>query len=178
MVNKKKTIVLIATVIILIASYTWHQSTKRYGNDKESIIKVIKSVEGYEDKDIQLIQIKDFGELRYVGFLADRMPSYIQFRRNGKGNYEWKHLESNQNESFAMFSPSLPNFRKIMFVTNAQNEIAKMTVDINGETEVQTFPPKEPSVEWLDLPESDDDGYSYRNYRYYDEDGALIAEYE
>jgi hypothetical protein len=65
-----------------------------------------------------------------------------------------------------------------MFVANDENDIAKMTVDINGETLEQPFPPNEPSVTWLDLPELKRDGYEYRNYKYYDENGDLIEEYE
>jgi hypothetical protein len=76
-----------------------------------------------------------------------------------------------------MFLPGRA-IEKIMFVANDENDIAKMTVDINGETLEQTFPPKEPSVTWLDLPESKGDGYEYLNFKYYDENGALIEEYE
>jgi hypothetical protein len=76
-----------------------------------------------------------------------------------------------------MFLPGRA-IEKIMFVVNNENDVAKMTVDINGETLEQTFPPHEPSVSWVDLPESTDGGYEYRNYKYYDENGDLIEEYE
>jgi hypothetical protein len=56
----------------LVSAYAWYQSTKVYGNDKESIIKVIKSVKGYEDKDIHFVQINDFDDVRIVGFLANQ----------------------------------------------------------------------------------------------------------
>ncbi|WP_409252785.1 hypothetical protein V1502_02325 [Bacillus sp. SCS-153A] len=175
--KKKKITILIATVMILVAAYAWYQSSKVYGNDKGSIIKVINSVEGYEDKDIQVIQIKDFDDVRIVGFLANHKPSYIEFAKNDKGNYVWNHIESTQEQALAMFSPGR-GIEKIMFVSNDENDIAKMTVDINGEMLVQTFLPYEPNVTWVDLPESRDGGYEYRNYKYYNEDGGLIKEYE
>lgn len=174
---RKKRILVLTLLLVLIAAYAWNQSTKVYGNDKESIIKVIHSVEGYEDKDIRIVKINDFDDARIVGFLANHMPSYIEFAQNDKGNYEWRHIESNQNEEIGMFSPGI-GLKKIMFVTNDENDIAKMTVDINGETLVQTFPPYEPSVKWVDLPISKDHGYTYRNYKYYDENGNLLEEYE
>jgi LPS O-antigen subunit length determinant protein (WzzB/FepE family) len=175
--KKRKITILIAAVLILVAAFAWYQSTKVYGNDKESVIKVIKSVEGYEDKDIHVVKINDFDDVRIVGFLANHNPSYIEFAKNDKGNYVWKHIESNQNEALAMFLSGRA-IEKIMFVANDENDVAKMTVDINGETLEQTFPPHEPSVNWVDLPESKEDGYEYRNYKYYDENGDLIEEYE
>ncbi|KSU64502.1 hypothetical protein AS034_01285 [[Bacillus] enclensis] len=175
--KKKKIAILITSLVVLSAFFAWYQSTRVYGNDKQSIIEVIKSVEGYEEKDIQLVQINDFDDVRIAGFLANQQPSYIQFAKNEKGNYEWKHIESNQEEAFAMFLPGR-ELEKIMFVTNGENDIAKMTVDINGETLEQTFPPYEPSVTWVDLPESRDGGYEYRNYTYYDENGVMIDKYE
>ncbi|XXM72401.1 hypothetical protein ACQ0QQ_00415 [Lysinibacillus sphaericus] len=174
---RKNIMLLFTSVVVLAAAYAWNQSTKLYGNDKESIIDVIKSVEGYEDKDIQLIQINDFDDVRIAGFLANQQPSYINFVKNDKGNYEWKHIESTQDEAFAMFLPGW-ELEKIMFVANGENDIAKMTVDINAETLKQTFPPYEPSVTWVDLPASRDGGHEYRNYTYYDENGKMIEKYE
>jgi hypothetical protein len=175
--EKKKITILIAAVMILVAAYAWYQSTKVYGNDKESIIKVIKSVEGYEDKDIHIVQIKDFEDIRIVGFLANDKPSYIEFAQNDKGDYVWKHIESNQDGTLVLFTHG-KDLEKIMFMTNDENDIAKMTVDINGETLEQSFPLHEPSVTWVELPESKDGGYEYRNYKYYDKNGHLIEEYE
>jgi hypothetical protein len=79
--KKRKITILIAAVMILVAAYACYQSTKVYGNDKESIIKVIKSVEGYEDKDIHVVKINDFDDVRIVGFLANHNPSYIEFAK-------------------------------------------------------------------------------------------------
>ncbi|MGG1629591.1 hypothetical protein [Rossellomorea sp. NRS-1567] len=174
--NKKKITVLLTSVVVLVAAYAWYQSTKLYGNDKESIVKVINSVEGYVDKDIRIVQIDDFDDVRIVGFLANHKPSYIEFAQNDKGNYVWKHIESHHDGTIGMFLPG--TLGKIMFVTNDENDIAKMTVDINGETLEQTFPPYEQNVAWMDFPKSKDGGYEYRNYKYYDKTGSLIEENE
>lgn len=42
-----------------------------YGNDKESIVKVINSIEGYGNKSIEILEIKDFNDLRVVAFLSN-----------------------------------------------------------------------------------------------------------
>ncbi|RBP00213.1 hypothetical protein [Rossellomorea aquimaris] len=174
--NKKKITLLLTSVVILVAAYAWYQSTKLYGNDKESIVKVINSLDGYVDKDIRIVQIDDFDDVRIVGFLANHRPSYIEFVQNDKGNYVWRYIESDQDGTMGMFLPG--SLRKIMFVTNDENDIAKMTVDINGKTLEQTFPPYKQSVSWMDLPKSKDGGYEYRNYTFYDKTGSLIEEYE
>lgn len=79
------------------------------------------------------------------------------------------------NETFSSFIPDLPMF---MFVTNNENEIAKMQVTINGEKLEQEFTPNEATVNWMDLPQTGKNEYTFRNYKYYDKDGNLIEENE
>ncbi|WP_222599457.1 hypothetical protein [Aquibacillus kalidii] len=161
-------------------SFYFYHSKKLYGNDKDSIVRVIKSIEGYENKQIKVTQIDDFDKVRIVGFLSNNSPSYIEFQQNKKGNYVWKHIESRKDEAFSMFLPSLGDLmessKKIMFVTNHENEIARMQVDINGETLDQSFTPYQASITWVDLPQINKHSYEYRNYKYYDKNGNLIRE--
>lgn len=65
-----------------------HGPIRIYGNDEASIVQVIHSIEGYKDKAVELIEVKDLGERRYAAFLSNSNPGYIQFRQNHKGNYE------------------------------------------------------------------------------------------
>lgn len=65
-----------------------------------------------------------------------------------------------------------------MFVTNNENEIAKMQVTINGEKLEQVFTPNKVTVNWMDFPKINEYGYSFRNYKYYDKEGNLIKENE
>ena len=175
---EKKRIGIIVAVLILgiVASYYFYHSKEIYGNDKASIVMVIKSIDGYQDKEIEILEIKDFKDVRIASFLSNSSPSYIEFNKNKKGNYKWRHIESHQNESFSMFLPLMGN-RKAMFVTNHENEIAKMQVDVNGTTLEQNFTPYQASVSWMDLPNTNENSYEYRNYKYYDENGDLIKEF-
>ncbi len=74
-----------------------------------------------------------------------------------------------------MFLP-LFGSSKIMFVTNYENEIAKMKVDINEITLEQLFTPYQATVTWGDLPPSNENHYEYRNYKYFDQNENLIKE--
>jgi hypothetical protein len=74
-----------------------------------------------------------------------------------------------------MFSPLMGN-PKMMYVTNYENEIVRMKVDINGTTLEQNFTPYQATVTWVDLPQTNQDSYEFRNYRFYDKNGNLIKE--
>ncbi|MBB6454946.1 hypothetical protein HNQ94_003435 [Salirhabdus euzebyi] len=55
-----------------------------------------------------------------------------------------------------------------MLVTNNENKIAKMQVDINGTTLEQYFTPYQATVTWVDFPHENINSYEFRNYKYYD----------
>lgn len=58
----KKNLISILTIILLISIFVIYFSdsiNKPYGNDKESIEKVIKSIEGYENESIEILVIKN-----------------------------------------------------------------------------------------------------------------------
>ncbi|QDP41501.1 hypothetical protein [Radiobacillus deserti] len=171
--KKRIGIIVAALALVLLASYYFYSSRELYGNDRESIVEVIQSIDGYQNKNIEILDIKDFNDSRYVGFLSNRNPSYMELSRNSQGNYIWKHIETASQESFSMFLPVMED-SKIMFVTNSENEIAKMQVDINGTTLEQTFTPFQATVTWVDLPPTNEPTYEYRNYRYFDKNGDLI----
>ena len=173
---KKRNLQYVTIGILLVISliYYINQSTP-YGNDEESIVQVIQSIEGYEHKSIKLLEIKDFDKNRIVAFLANTKPGYIEFHANKKGNYEWKRIEINENESLSTFHFSS---RGILYITNSENEIATLQVDVNGETRKQEFIPNTETVAWFELPESEDHTYEFRNYQYYDKDGNMMEEYE
>ncbi|PFA62798.1 hypothetical protein CN378_17290 [Bacillus sp. AFS015802] len=146
-----------------------------YGNDKDSIVKVIHSIEGYENRSIKILEIKDFDEWRYTAFLADHSPGYVEFQKNKNGNYRWKHLEVAEGETFASFDLF---DQKLVYVTNDENEIARMEVEINGEKVQRQFTPNKETVTWAELPLNDEQEYTFRNYRYYDQEGNTISEFE
>ena len=168
----KKAIMIALLLLLVVVSYQLYQSKQLYGNDEASIIEVITSFDDYEDKQIEILEINDFDDVRIVAFLSNNKPSYIEFNKNKKGNFTWRFIESRNDESFSMFLPL--GSTKIMFVTNYESDIAKMQVDINGETVEQHFTPYQATVTWTDLPHTNKDTYEYRNYKYYDENGDQI----
>jgi hypothetical protein len=174
--KKKIMIIITVLILVLVASYYFYNSKKLYGNDQASIVKVINSIDNYKNKEIEILEIKDFKDVRIVGFLSNSNPSYIEFNKNKKGNYVWRHIESHSDESFSTFLPLMGN-TKMMFVTNHENEIAKMQVDVNGTSLEQNFIPYEAAVSWMDLPEAKGHSYEYRNYKFYDQNGDLIKEF-
>ncbi|MCA0987342.1 hypothetical protein [Guptibacillus algicola] len=172
--KKKIAIMLGALGFITVFSFYMDGSEALYGNDKNSIVQVIQSVEGYEDKNIELLGVKDFDDVRLAGFLSDERPSYIKFHKNEQGNYVWNHVERRGEDSLSMFLPLVGSSKKIMFITNSKNDVAGMTVDINGKTIEQGFPSHQPSVTWVDLPITN--SYVFQNYTYFDQAGNEIKQ--
>jgi hypothetical protein len=181
MLLKKNSIVYSLTVIIFITIFVIYlsDSNKLYGNDKESIEKVIKSIEGYENESIEILEIKDIHDDRVVGFLSNNNPAYIQFFRNKKGNYEWRHIEKSASQSFASNIIHVSNHEskalKFMIITNQKNNIAKIELGVNEQVIEQEFSVNQKSVTWIDLPESNGETYTFK-YKYYDKDGNLIGD--
>ncbi|WP_152681126.1 hypothetical protein [Neobacillus vireti] len=114
---------------------------------------------------------------RVVPFLINNNPGYIQFSKNKRGNYEWNHIEKTGNHSFASFlvhlkGEELPNL-KFLFVTNEDNEIAKVELAVNGQFFKKELKVHESSAAWVDLPKQKFGEYKYKLY---DENGNLIKE--
>ncbi|MDU0204766.1 MULTISPECIES: hypothetical protein [Paenibacillus] len=165
------------TILLLIigfSAYYINDNKHVYGNDKDSIEKVIKSIKGYENKSIEILEVKDFNDRRVVGFLSNNSPGYIQFRKNEDGNFLWSYIQVSEDEKFSSFIPE--HLSMFMIVANNENEIAKMQVSINGQKLEQRFIPYKATVAWVNFPDTDSSQYEFRNYKYYDKDGNLIKE--
>lgn len=172
--KKAKRLLIIGAFLLLLGLFAFYfnDTQQLYGNDEESILKVIHSIEGYENNSIEIVEIKDMNDRRYAGFLSNDNPGYIQFQKNKDGNYRWQYIEVNVNEAFSVFAPEPLLF---MIVTNEENKIAKMQVSVNGQEIEQEFTPYEASVTWMFPPKT---GKSHYSYKYYDKDGELIKYYE
>ncbi|WP_423800797.1 hypothetical protein [Neobacillus sp. SAB-20_R2A] len=175
--NKKILSVVLVIIVLILITFILKATKKEYGNDEESILKVIRSIDGYNSRSIQILEIKDIKKERVVPFLLNNNPGYIQFTKNNRGNYEWNHIEKRENQSFSSFlvhlqGEELPNL-KFLFVTNEHNEIAKVELDVNGQVFKQEFKVHESSAAWIDLPKHKSAEYKYK---YYDENGNLIDE--
>ncbi len=171
--KKAKRLLIIGAFLLLLGFFAFYfnDTQQLYGNDEESILKVIHSIEGYENNSIEIVAIKDMNDRRYAGFLSNNNPGYIQFQKNKDGNYRWQHIEVNVNEAFSAFAPEP---RLFMIVTNEENKIAKMQVSVNGQEIEQEFTPYKASVTWMFLPKTEKSHYTFQNYKYYDKDGELI----
>ncbi|MGG1637601.1 hypothetical protein [Paenibacillus sp. NRS-1760] len=179
-ISKKNKIVYVLIAVILITMiviYFSNSSNVLYGNDKESIQEVIKSIEGYEDESVEILEIKDINDARIVGFLSNNNPAYIQFSKNQKGNYEWRNIEKQAGQSFTTFlihkSKDESSNLKFMIVTNQDNNIAKMELEVvNKQLIEQEFSVNQKSVTWIDIPK---DSSLVFKYKYYDKDGNLLS---
>lgn len=163
------------SILILLAYNFIFKKVELYGNDPQSIIKVIRDFESYANSEIIILDIKDHNDARVVAFLANNSPSYLELYRNEQGNYLPRTVGSQNTGAFAMFLPSRTReFNKILFVTNDQHNVSKMQVDINEIPIEQTFTPFQAAATWVDLPQRKNGQLEYRNYRYYDEHGELM----
>ncbi|MFB9329376.1 hypothetical protein ACFFSY_25850 [Paenibacillus aurantiacus] len=166
-------VVLLAILII----YTSGKDKQLYGNDNESVIKAIQSIDSHRNAEVELLETRDMGDDRYVAFLANNEPAYIHFRRNNKGNYGMIDSEGPAAYDFADFlihpnkqAGSPPQF---LFVSNERSEVAKLELSVNDETIEQTFPVGQKKATWLELPKTEGDSYRF-DYKYYDEAGSLL----
>ena len=161
-------------VIFLLYKFIGISNQKYYGNNEEMIKKVIHSIDGYEKRSISILEIKDFNETRIVSMLADNRPGYIEFNKNKKGNYEWRHIEVTNEGTFGFYLPKINKESKIMIVTNPNNNMAKLSVKINNQYIEQLINPIQSSVTWIDLPQTENNEYRFDNYKYFDQNGQLI----
>ncbi|WP_349410032.1 hypothetical protein [Pseudalkalibacillus sp. SCS-8] len=167
----------VAIVLVFIGALFFSDRTDRvYGNDEDSIMSVIQSIDGYKGQAVTILEIIDIDDERIVPFLLNNEPAYIQFSKNLDGNYMWNHIEKRQGSSFSSFFLHIHTHDvKIMVVTNDQNEIAKMQVNVNGQLVEQSFEVGKATVSWLEIPVSKE-GYTFRNYKYFDQQGNVIYE--
>jgi hypothetical protein len=137
---------------------------------------VIKSIQGYENGTVEILDIKDFKNLRIAGFLYNNYPAYIEFTKNSGGNYEWRHIQR-EGDSFASFPINIGNgtatLVKFMIITNRDNEIAKLELGVNGQVISEGFKMHQNSVTWIDLPKAKDHSYTF-TYKYFDNNGNPI----
>ncbi len=132
----------------------------------------------YEGKTIEILEVKDIQNCRIVAFLSNSNPSYAKFIKNKDGNYKWQSVRESKNESFVMYIVTIfdkeKSFTKPLIITNENNSIAKMVVDVNGKNINKEFEVGKNTVTWFDLPDSNGSSYSFKNYKYYDINGTLL----
>jgi len=176
--NKVLVISSILILVLLVGVFYSTSLQKVYGNDEESIIELIQSIEGYHHGLIEILEVKDIEDIRIVAFLVNNTPAYIRFERNSKGNYEWSYAEKKDGESFASFSIKVPSESldvRRMVITTEDNEIARMELGVNDRVIEQDFDVNERTVTWIPISTPNVKQYSY-TYKYFDENGNSIVE--
>jgi len=177
---------MIGVLIVGASILTFYLNEQKvlYGNDKESIVKVMKSYEGYGKASIEILDIKDFEvsgrrrDKRVVAFLSDNSPGYLLLGETSEGDYYQEHFEVRKNETFSTFTPHTQNRPIFLVVTNDKNHAAKMEISVNGQVIEQTFTPQKPSITWIDFPQLDKryyDSYRLSNRKFYDKNGNKIS---
>ncbi len=174
-------VVVISSVLLLflvVGIFYSNSLQKPYGNDEESIIEVIRTIEGYNDGVIEILEVKDIEDSRIAGFLTNNSPAYILFKKNSKGNYEWASLEKKEGESFASFTikiPGEPLDLRLMVITTVENEIARIELDVNERVIDQEFSVNERMVTWIPISTPNEKNYTF-TFKYFDENDNSIVE--
>lgn len=175
----KKHIITAIILITILFIYFLISNQQVYGNDQASIEQVIKSIEGYENDSIEILEINDINDDRVVGFLSNHNPAYIQFTKNHNGDYQWNHIEKSSGQSFSEFLINVRNDHsnelKMMIVTTQENEIAKMQLSVNNQVKEQEFSVNQKRVYWRDIPKSKDNNYAFE-YKFFDNNGNLLSD--
>ena len=174
-----KSLLFLMLLVVLGSSYYFYQQNQMvFGNDSKAIKEIIESKERYENKNISLLDSKDFGDLRVAGFLSNRNPSIIEFKRDEDGNYRYQGVETRFNEDLSSFliRPLTRDNKKawMMYVTNRSNKVAKMEVEVNDEKVTKDFKYEDPNVYVIKLPSTNKQGYTFRNYKYFNASGEQV----
>lgn len=179
MLNSKKRNIFILIVLLFILYLFIKPTFFANGNNKDNIIRVIHSLDGYENKkSIKILKIIDDKNERIVPFLYNNSPSYIHFKKNKLGTYKLVHSETHSNENLSIFTIKLW-IDRILVVSNDENNIAKIVIKANGkkiiEDEVNVEKKSASFYKIKKLPKQIDHGYELE-YELYDIKGNRISQ--
>lgn len=94
--NKKIVLIFISIVAVLGILVLNYYNRSIYGNDEESIKKIIYNTKliNRDEEDIYIIDIIDIGDSRFAGFSTQYgRTGLVQFEANEKGNYVYTSAE-------------------------------------------------------------------------------------
>lgn len=183
MLKKKKLLAIAILAISVIIYFTFWWEKPLYGNDEVSIIKVIRSIEGYEDEAaiIEILDITDVKENRIVSLLYNQSPAHAGFTQDDKGDYRWSYFEIRKDESLSQFGVHMLDedgaSQTMLYVANENNKIAEIRMTVNGKVVEIDIRPNAKDVVWVELPRTKEKSYQF-DYTYFDEEGNQIEQYE
>ncbi|UAL46047.1 hypothetical protein K7887_14035 [Sutcliffiella horikoshii] len=167
---------LVIGVIFLAFSYL-NSSFYINGNDEESIVQTIQSIDMFKKTSIEIIDIEDVGDERLVAFLSNNLSAYIHFIKDKYGNYKWSSAEKREEPLSHFLIPlsiRMDNHTNLFILTIAtyDNEISKMELLANQHLFVEEFALYKNSATWTEMP-NEEKNFSF-DYKYYDKNGKLI----
>lgn len=130
-------------LVVCILSSCSNQDKTENGNNKQNIIKSIKSLND-KQRTIEIIKIFDFKESRYVAYLHDNIPAYIYFKKDKFGNYKSGEADFGYTDPQNKIAENLqvfPLFRESkgeklvqLVVTNHENVTSKLSIRLENAT--------------------------------------------
>ena len=121
--------------VISITFFSVYSSKEIYGNDKESIVRSIKSNEIIENKnDLEIADIVDVDEdMRIVGFFSNGGTGVATFIKNKSNNYVMKQIDIHENTMTTYFNIVNRDTDEIKFVVVSNwSSLDKIVVKNNG----------------------------------------------
>lgn len=153
---------IVAAVIVLtvavIGLSTDPKQEPLYGNDAESITEKIKSIDLYEGKAVEILEIKDYDEDRLVAFLSDGDPSLIEFEKDGGGNYVYLRSETHGDQPLSQFVVGhIGNADAVVVasIKNKQSDTMEFSFKANEKIYEVNFEKDGADVQWTDLGQSE-----------------------
>lgn len=178
---KKRNVIYFAgslLILLLVLVYFISRPAALYGNDQTSIKKILESIPLSQNKEVEILEIKDIYDKGVVAFLSDNDPAYAEFNKDEEGNYQLSKFENRNGKALSSFliqefsDQEEVHAASMMFITNQSNTISKLELTVNNDQVFERkFKVHQKAVEWIELPESNE--YHFK-YRYYDENGKII----
>jgi hypothetical protein len=163
----KKIYILTAVFLLILAGLlaVWKFSNKPiYGNELAGIENLIESSEMYRDSRIDILEVYDYGDYRFVAFLSDNRPGIIEFRLDDNGNYVWRSSEVSHDVGLEIFSMSMFNEDVDQIIVSVYSQdvaIQDYTFKANEDLYNVTFDAGTSGVNWTILKKSSSGEYRF-----------------
>jgi hypothetical protein len=153
--------------VLLIALFFLEKNKEVYGNDVESIIQVINSIDLYEDTNIEIIDIFDQDKSRIVSFLSNGNPAFIEFKDKGNNKYKYQCSEVDRSDKFNSFFISIfgeNSSHNYVLSINGYSDLIRLKFKANNDIYEVGFEKDVPAAKWTKLKPSSDNSYSFEWY--------------
>lgn len=149
---KKNSIKVLIIMGILLVAYFVYINREIYGNDNESIIKVIQRKKYSDNKDIIIVGVEEVDDFKIAGFFTSGYPGVAIFEKNNKNNFclksiKWENQIDNSPGSAASFIIDYGIDNKAYIVISNGYEIVTTSLMLNDKYMYsEKMPLNEPSM--------------------------------